>query len=788
MDSFYSIDYQLSPKDSRFGSQDSVWSGKNQAFRPPVSSETDSSPSIYNRHWLFEMVSKGTAKELDGFEEHLMRNKKYLTDWEYKDPETGKTALLKALLNLNNKKNDTVSRLLEIAEKGNNLKEFINAAYTDSYYRGQTALHVAIERRSAHFVELLVRNGADVHARASGIFFKQKKSGDGFYFGELPLSLAACTNQLDIVTFLLENPHSRADVSAVDSRGNNVLHALVAVADNTPENTKFVTKMYNGLLMKSVKIRPLENLEATTNKKGLTPLKLAAKTGKLQLFKDIMGREVQEEECRHLSRKFTEWAYGPVHSSLYDLSSLDTDDEQSVLEIIVHGTKNEFRHEMLLVEPLNKLLQEKWNKFARFIFCVDFFIYFAYMTVFTLVGYNRKENMTLPFPIEHTTEGYLRLTGQIITLLGAFYLFFTGVRRVWFLTPTLPPPPPTPLLCGSSFVQSLMLLASALLYTTGRNEYVGFMVIAMALGWINTLYYSRGFYRMGVYSVMVQKILVTDILRFLIVYIVFLFGFGVALVTLIEEGPPKGRMATSQKNYRLLSKTECVCDSGYNTYKDLYSTFLELFRFTIGMGDLEFTEDYKFKEVFILLLISYVILTYILLLNLLIALMSQTVEKISKDSKNIWKLQRAVTILDLERSLPRCLRDRLRSGESVVVGMTPDNKEDMRRCYRIDEVNWTKWNTNLGLINEDPGNSNVIRRSSLARNSRFRRGKRGNQPEGRGVQPDVSASLNSRSGLTIQCSAVGAQHCQRCRPSDEVQYPRLFLGTPFAHETHSHYP
>uniref|UniRef100_A0A4W3IN16 Transient receptor potential cation channel subfamily V member 1 n=1 Tax=Callorhinchus milii TaxID=7868 RepID=A0A4W3IN16_CALMI len=699
MDSFYSIDYQLSPKDSRFGSQDSV--------------ETDSSPSIYNRHWLFEMVSKGTAKELDGFEEHLMRNKKYLTDWEYKDPETGKTALLKALLNLNNKKNDTVSRLLEIAEKGNNLKEFINAAYTDSYYRGQTALHVAIERRSAHFVELLVRNGADVHARASGIFFKQKKSGDGFYFGELPLSLAACTNQLDIVTFLLENPHSRADVSAVDSRGNNVLHALVAVADNTPENTKFVTKMYNGLLMKSVKIRPLENLEATTNKKGLTPLKLAAKTGKLQLFKDIMGREVQEEECRHLSRKFTEWAYGPVHSSLYDLSSLDTDDEQSVLEIIVHGTKNEFRHEMLLVEPLNKLLQEKWNKFARFIFCVDFFIYFAYMTVFTLVGYNRKENMTLPFPIEHTTEGYLRLTGQIITLLG----------RVWFLTPTLPPPPPTPLLCGSSFVQSLMLLASALLYTTGRNEYVGFMVIAMALGWINTLYYSRGFYRMGVYSVMVQKILVTDILRFLIVYIVFLFGFGVALVTLIEEGPPKGRMATSQKNYRLLN---------------LYSTFLELFRFTIGMGDLEFTEDYKFKEVFILLLISYVILTYILLLNLLIALMSQTVEKISKDSKNIWKLQRAVTILDLERSLPRCLRDRLRSGESVVVGMTPDNKEDMRRCYRIDEVNWTKWNTNLGLINEDPGNSNVIRRSSLARNSRFRRGKRGNQPEG---QSDTDVDL-----------------------------------------------
>ena len=45
---------------------------------------------------------------------------------------------------------------------------------------------------------------------------------------------------------------------------------------------------------------------------------------------------------RHLSRKFKDWAYGPVYSSLYDLSSLETcGEETSVLEILVYTSRNE---------------------------------------------------------------------------------------------------------------------------------------------------------------------------------------------------------------------------------------------------------------------------------------------------------------------------------------------------------------------------------------------------------------------------------------------------------------
>lgn len=59
----------------------------------------------------------------------------------------------------------------------------------------------------------------------------------------------------------------------------------------------------------------------------------------IQVFAYILRREIKNLECRHLSRKFTEWAYGPVHSSLYDLSGVDTTENNSVLEIIAYSSE-----------------------------------------------------------------------------------------------------------------------------------------------------------------------------------------------------------------------------------------------------------------------------------------------------------------------------------------------------------------------------------------------------------------------------------------------------------------
>uniref|UniRef100_A0A670KPM3 Transient receptor potential cation channel subfamily V member 1 n=1 Tax=Podarcis muralis TaxID=64176 RepID=A0A670KPM3_PODMU len=640
---------------------------------------------IYDRRRLFDAVAQGDPSELDDLLTYLLETLKNLTDEEFKEPDTGKTCLLKAMLNLHNGRNDTIPLLLEIAEKTDNLKEFVNAEYTDSYYKGQTALHIAIERRNMYLVDLLVRNGADVHAKAHGEFFQKISGRPGFYFGELPLSLAACTNQLNIVKYLLDNPYHPANIATQDSIGNTVLHALVEIADNTEDNTKFVTKMYNDILILGARLNPTLKLEDIANRRGLTPLTLAAKTGKIQVFAYILRREIKEPECRHLSRKFTEWAYGPVHSSLYDLSSIDTCEKNSVLEIIAYSSETPNRHEMLLVEPLNQLLQDKWDRFVKHLFYFNFFIYAAHIVILTVAAYYR--------PTKKHGE-YFRVTGEILSVLGGAYFFFRGIKYFKQRQPSL-----KAIFTNSYsellfFIHSVLILGSAILYFSKQELYVILMVFALALGWTNLLYYTRGFQQMGIYSVMLEKMMLRDLCRFIVVYLLFHLGFSTAVVTLIEDDDEL--LAQNQTHSTCQSK----CRPSYNNF---YSTCLELFKFTIGMGDLEFTDSYHFRSVFIILLVTYVIVTYILLLNMLIALMGETVNKISQESKSIWKLQRAITILNIENSYWNCIVNSFRSGKQVLVGTTPDGKNDYRWCFRVDEVNWSTWNTNLGIINEDPG-------------------------------------------------------------------------------------
>lgn len=57
-----------------------------------------------------------------------------------------------------------------------------------------------------------------------------------------------------------------------------------------------------------------------------------------------------------------------------------------------------------------------------------------------------------------------------------------------------------------SFVQSLFMLGTVVLYFCHLKEYVASMVFSLAMGWTNMLYYTRGFQQMGIYAVMIEKV------------------------------------------------------------------------------------------------------------------------------------------------------------------------------------------------------------------------------------------------------------------------------------------
>ncbi|XP_074198208.1 transient receptor potential cation channel subfamily V member 2 isoform X2 [Camelus bactrianus] len=687
------------PMESPFQGEDRNYSPQikvNLNFRKGASA-SQPDPSRFDRDRLFSVVARGVPEELAGLPEYLRRTSKYLTDSEYTEGSTGKTCLMKAVLNLRGGANACIQPLLQIDRDSGNPRPLVNAQCTDEYYRGHSALHIAIEKRSLPCVRLLVENGADVHARACGRFFQKKSPETCFYFGELPLSLAACTKQWDVVTYLLENPHQPASLQAADSLGNTVLHALVMIADNSAENSALVTRMYDQLLQAGARLCPTVKLEDIPNLQGLTPLKLAAKEGKIEIFRHILQREFLGPS-QFLSRKFTEWCYGPVRVSLYDLASVDSSEENSVLEIIAFHCRSPHRHRMVVLEPLNKLLQAKWNLLVpRFLF--NFLCYLTYVSVFTAVTYHQPALGKDSLPLEVTAGNSMLLLGHILVLLGGAYILMGQLWYFWRRR----------LFIWTSFMDSyfeILFLVQALLAVLSQGLcflavewYLPLLVSSLVLGWLNLLYYTRGMQHMGIYSVMIQKVILRDLLRFLLVYLVFLFGFAVALVSLSQEaqdpGVPVGSNATEAAGKE---------DKEGSTapYKGVLDASLELFKFTIGMGELAFQEQLRFRGVVLLLLLAYVLLTYVLLLNMLIALMSETVNSVATDSWSIWKLQKAISVLEMENGYWWCRRRKQQAGVRLTVGTRPDGSPDERWCFRVEEVNWAAWEQTLPTVCEEP--------------------------------------------------------------------------------------
>ncbi|XP_032072034.1 transient receptor potential cation channel subfamily V member 2-like [Thamnophis elegans] len=358
----------------------------NLNYRPGLVPPDD--PNYFDNKRIFQAVVAGGPERLNGLSNYLRRTSTFLTDTQFRDGKTGKTCLMKALLHLKDGQNPTIPLLLEIDKETENPKSLVNTACTDRCHKGQTALHIAIEKRNLALVKLLVENGARVHAAASGLLFQKDHKKARFYFGELPLSLAACTNQPEVVRYLLDKPHQKARLTEQDSKGNTVLHALVMVANDTEKNTELVVNKYDMILMKGAEIDPSCKLEDIKNMEQLTPLTLAVKTGKVEILKHIFQREMKDPKFQHLSRKFTEWTYGPIQVSLYDLTSIDSEDENSVLEILAYNSDIPNRHKMVALEPLNRLLRYKWESFVRKRFFFSLFLYGTFMTIFTVTAYH----------------------------------------------------------------------------------------------------------------------------------------------------------------------------------------------------------------------------------------------------------------------------------------------------------------------------------------------------------------------------------------------------------------
>ncbi|XP_075413882.1 transient receptor potential cation channel subfamily V member 5 [Tenrec ecaudatus] len=510
--------------------------------------------------------------------------------------------------------------------------ELVREPMVSELYEGQTALHIAVVNQNVNLVRALLAHGASVSARATGTAFRRSPH-NLIYFGEHPLSFAACVGSEEIVRLLIEYG---ADLRAQDALGNTVLHILTLQPNKT-----FACQMYNLLLSHDgCGGDPLQSLDLVPNHQGLTPFKLAGVEGNTVMFQHLMQR-----------RKHIQWMYGPLTSTLYDLTEIDScGEELSFLELVVSSKKREAR-QILDQTPVKELVNLKWKQYGRPYFCVLSTIYLLYIICFTMCcvyrplksrGYNRTHSRDITIlqqkPLQEayvTYQDSVRLVGELVTVLGAVIILLieipdilrVGATRYFGQT-----------ILGGPFhviivTYACLVLVIMVMRLTNTNGEVVPMSFALVLGWCSVMYFARGFQMLGPFTIMIQKMIFGDLMRFCWLMAVVILGFASAFYIIFQTEDP-----TNLGHF-------------YDYPMALFSTF-ELF-LTVIDGPANYDVDLPFM--FSVVYCAFAIIATLLMLNLFIAMMGDTHWRVAHERDELWRAQVVATTVMLERKLPRCL-------------------------------------------------------------------------------------------------------------------------------------
>ncbi|KAI8832041.1 hypothetical protein BC829DRAFT_437615 [Chytridium lagenaria] len=495
----------------------------------------------------------------------------------------GETLLHVALL-MNSEKHDEIAEYL-VAKRPN----LVNAVYEGANFTGEHCCHLLAVQNKLHMLKWFIKHGADVHnARATGKFFRPSGT---LYFGETVLAFAACMGHFDIVRYLTEKVG--IDPNTIDHQGNNILHVLAfwGYYNDTrarhPDREDYRTKSHSTL--------------------GGIYLYLPVARGHTEMVNAMMN-----------TRRETLWVYGKASAFLYDLSEVDTfvdpvtmGHAKGALEIAIKQ-KN---RDVLNLPLFQRILEAKWISYGRAMFTFNVFRSISYYILFTAVIYlvpNGSDYYRADLP--------------------------DSSRKDYFWGPS----------AGESAVQWInMVLVGCIVLArmVSRSDFENLLLgLHAVFGWISLLNLTVGNRSMGTLWIIFIKVVTGDLLRFLLLMLVFILGFGEALWLQMHQ-----------------ERAESF-DNGKADWKDLPLAFVWSFRILMQQGVYDDFRRPVNNWLSILLFMVLFFILMILLLNVFLAMLNQTFSKIMEDTEKQWRVTWAQLILTYDEALLSEYYEKLRHG------------------------------------------------------------------------------------------------------------------------------
>jgi hypothetical protein len=490
------------------------------------------------------------------------------------------------------------------------------------------------------------------------MFFYEQNTKSSPFAGKLdfslPIFVAASYGHNDIVATLIQNG---ADLHCTDNGGMNIIHALCWVGAYKPEQERQLCPVYRTIIASS---RDKKLVLLSEDSDGLRPMDLACRLSTFRLMREIIETEGVYKTVIYktptyqrvavdisVSNSNPNQAREPI-SPLYFIRYLTLDDIQK------DGFLDFSRH------PFGREILQNLLTANRQVPCLigAFLFHVAFLTLFSLFDENSFESCTRNDSAKRSD--LFNLINEIITpttreilfnismaifvphlLVVAVLAVYLAVKREAGSSPAIYQRPPAlaakhaTAITGSytfTVIFTLQFLVTFLYWIlTIVNKYrpipketlVTIRILTVFNGVTTVFYFIQFFPRLGYLVIGILRCISTFV-YFAVIYLLVFVGFAEA--------------------FRLLAILYCVEDIGYS-YGAYYSTFLVM----LNMVNLSNISNGTTPMPIVALHLTAVIVLVFMMLNLLIAVMNDTINNFRLHGETIELLIRLQGSYDMYR-------------------------------------------------------------------------------------------------------------------------------------------
>jgi len=419
--------------------------------------------------------------------------------------------------------------------------------------------------------------------------------------------------------------------------------------------------------------RIFEEIMDFQNNAKMTVLQSVAFDGRFTIFSHLME-----------AITIIGWEWGDYVFKCYPLSQFEDGEKYDfpILQTLIMEGHAKFQ----LHPVINEVLKMKWNNFAKRYFLIWMYLQgcWTFFTSYVLLSWNIPYDITSDYYESLSFSFYIQvllIMLHVIVVFGIESMEISSLMKQKGLKEGLniyldlnraPQSSSLSILRIFKILTWFHALSEASLFMFiyfGYGRWARFMsAICVVMDWILLMRFCIGFHNTGLLVISIVAICVGDLGRFAFVYFCILMGFGTALTILSDDD--------SHSTYGIL---EMLVGHIY--------TMLEM---TFGQGATFMdvivpTNDEYIKWQYLVLQMIFLALSIVLILNLLIAVMTETHIMYEKRREIEWLHQWATLVLTIERRVCRCLHDQVGVLGADINLHDEQQKEQRYICFTLNK-------------------------------------------------------------------------------------------------------